>query len=134
MTELETLPAQTSSQDDAGPGTVGKALGVLEAIAEAEGPLRFGDLLKAQPYPKATLHRLLKSLIRNGMVAYDERRQTYHLGLRLIRLASGAWARSTLAEAARGTLDALSAEIASAAPDAKTLFERLEPWPGEGGP
>ena len=119
MSEVETLPRDgprdgqrdTGSRDDAGPGTVGKALGVLEAIAEAEGPLRFGDLLKAQPYPKATLHRLLKSLIRNGMVAYDARRQTYHLGLRLIRLASSAWARSTLAEAARGTLDALSAEI-----------------------
>ena len=106
MAELNLLTRQ-----DGGSGTVDKALALLEAIAEADGPLRFGDLLKRQPYPKATLHRLLRSLISNGMVAYDERSQTYHLGLRLIRLASGAWARATLAEAARTTLDRLAAEI-----------------------
>ena len=111
MAELETLPRRSRPEGDEATGTVGKALGVLDAIAEAEGPLRFADLLKIQPYPKATLHRLLKTLIRNGMVAYDARRQTYHLGLRLIRLASSAWARASLAEAARQTLDALSREL-----------------------
>lgn len=111
MAELRKLAQPDGLRGDGGTGTVGKALGVLEAIANAEGPLRFGDLLKTQPYPKATLHRLLKSLLQNGMVAYDERRQTYHLGLRLIRLARSAWGRATLAEAARSTLDRLSAEI-----------------------
>lgn len=106
MSGLETLAREESRT-----GTVGKAIGVLEAIAEAEGPLRFGDLLKRQPYPKATLHRLLKALTSNGMLAYDERSQTYHLGLRLIRLASGAWTRATLAEAARTTLDELARDI-----------------------
>ena len=111
MVELEPVADGGGLRSEGGPGTVGKALAVLDAIAEAEGPLRFSDLLRSQPYPKATLHRLLQSLIRNDMVAYDERRHTYHLGLRLIRLASSAWARATLAEAARETLDRLSAEI-----------------------
>ncbi|MCG8595438.1 MAG: IclR family transcriptional regulator [Kiloniellales bacterium] len=111
MAELDLQPRRDDNRSEGGSGTVAKALGVLEAIAEAPVPLRFGDLLKSQPYPKATLHRLIKTLIQNGMVAYDARRQTYHLGLRLIRLASGAWTRSTLAEAARATLDGLSSEI-----------------------
>ena len=110
MAELDIRPRQEDSHSEGGSGTVAKALRVLEAIAEAPAPLRFGDLLKSQPYPKATLHRLIKTLIQNGMVAYDARRQTYHLGLRLIRLARSAWTRSTLAEAARPTLDGLSAD------------------------
>ncbi len=95
---------------DDGPqdGTVGKALDVLEMVA-ALAPVRFSDLLTRGGYPKATLYRLLQTLTHQGMLAYDEARGNYSLGLRLVRLAHGAWAQSSLAPLARRALDALAA-------------------------
>lgn len=90
-------------------GTVGKALDVLEAVA-AMAPVRFSDLLARGGYPKATLYRLLQTLTHQGMLAYDEDRGSYSLGLRLVRLAHGAWAQSSLAPVARRALDALAAQ------------------------
>ncbi len=89
-------------------GTVGKALDVLEAVASL-APVRFSDLLARGGYPKATLYRLLQTLTHQGMLAYDADRGSYSLGLRLVRLAHGAWAQSSLAPLARRALDQLAA-------------------------
>lgn len=93
-----------------GDGTVGKALDVLDMVAGAGRPVRFTDLLAEAPYPKATLYRLLQTLTHQGMLSYDADRQTYALGVRLVRLAHAAWATSSLAPIARPYLDELSAE------------------------
>jgi DNA-binding IclR family transcriptional regulator len=45
------------------------------------------------------------------MLAYDEHRQTYHLGLRLMRLAHASWTQSGIADAAREVLDGLVTEL-----------------------
>ncbi|OYU41290.1 MAG: IclR family transcriptional regulator [Pseudorhodobacter sp. PARRP1] len=95
-------------QSNAPDGTVGKALDVLETVA-ALAPVRFSDLLARGGYPKATLYRLLQTLTHQGMLAYDEANGSYSLGLRLVRLAHGAWAQSSLAPLARRALDALAA-------------------------
>jgi len=96
---------------DPGTGTLSKGLALLEAVATGAQPLRFTDLLHAQPYPKATLHRLLKTLIEAEMVIYDAEQRTYHPGLRLIRLAHDTWLQSSLADAARATLDQLAIDL-----------------------
>jgi len=88
-------------------GTVGKALDVLETVA-ALAPVRFSDLLARGGYPKATLYRLLQTLTHQGMLAYDDTHGSYTLGLRLVRLAHGAWAQSSLAPLARRAMDALA--------------------------
>jgi IclR family transcriptional regulator, KDG regulon repressor len=90
-------------------GTVGKALGLLDAVAAAGRPVRFSDLLAGGSFPKATLHRLLQTLTSQGMLAYDPATHSYRPGLRLVRLAHAAWAQSSLAPIARPHLDALSA-------------------------
>ena len=95
-------------QNNAQDGTVGKALDVLETVA-ALAPVRFSDLLARGGYPKATLYRLLQTLTHQGMLAYDESLGSYSLGLRLVRLAHGAWAQSSLAPLARRALDDLAA-------------------------
>jgi len=92
-------------------GTVGKALEVLDQVAEYGRPVRFGELLAASPHPKATLYRLIQTLTNQGMLRFDEVQQTYSPGLRLVRLAHAAWRRSSLAPVARPYLDALSAEV-----------------------
>lgn len=103
----------TEAEEIEGPtgGTVGKALAVLEAVAMAGRPVRFVDLLNDMPYPKATLHRLLRTLVGEGMLAHDADRQSYRLGMRLVRMAHLAWSGASLAEAAREVLDRLSEEI-----------------------
>jgi DNA-binding IclR family transcriptional regulator len=94
-----------------GDGTVGKALDVLERVAAYGRPVRFAALLSGSPYPKATLYRLLQTLISQDMLDYDPEHQTYSLGVRLVRLARGAWAQSSLAPIARPFLDDLSASL-----------------------
>ncbi|RMH43777.1 MAG: IclR family transcriptional regulator [Alphaproteobacteria bacterium] len=95
-----------------GDGTVGKALAVLDLVATRGRPARFSELLADSPFPKATLYRLLQTLVSQGMLAYDEAQQTYQAGLRLVRLAHAAWAQSSLAPVARPHLDRLSADLA----------------------
>jgi DNA-binding IclR family transcriptional regulator len=92
-------------------GTVGKALDVLDMVASAGRPVRFTELLTDAPYPKATLYRFLQVLTHQGMLSYDPDRQTYGLGVRLVRLAHVAWTQSSLAPLARAHLDRLSAHL-----------------------
>lgn len=94
-----------------GDGTVGKALDVLDQVAGFGRPVRFSELLETSAYPKATLYRFLQTLTSQGMLAFDPDRQTYALGVRLVRLAHAAWRQSSLAPVARPYLDALSREV-----------------------
>ncbi len=89
-------------------GTVGKALDLLELVARAQTPLRFSDIQLQSPHPKATLHRLLQTLVSQGMLGYDHDKHTYSLGLRLVQLAHRAWSQSSLAPHARPFLNALA--------------------------
>ncbi|SPH18737.1 Transcriptional regulator KdgR [Defluviimonas aquaemixtae] len=91
-------------------GTVGKALDVLEMIAERGGPVRFSELLEKSRYPKATLYRLLQTLTKQHMLRHDPENGAYSLGVRLVRLAHSAWAQSSLAPLARPYIDELSRE------------------------
>ena len=95
---------------DAGDGTVGKALAVLDLVAGFGRPVRFTEVLAEAEFPKPTLYRLCQTLVNQRMLSYDDERQTYAPGLRLVRLAHAAWEQSTLAPIARPHIDALSAE------------------------
>ncbi|MCR9088348.1 MAG: IclR family transcriptional regulator [Rhodobacteraceae bacterium] len=93
-----------------GDGTVGKALGVLDRVASFGRPTRLAELQTVCGLPKATLYRLLQTLVSQGMLTHDPETQTYALGVRLVRLAHAAWTQSSLAPLARSHLDRLSAE------------------------
>lgn len=89
-------------------GTVGKALNVLEQVADFGRPVRFSELLDGSPYPKGTLYRLVQTLTSQGMLTQDCDLGTYSLGLRLVRLAHTAWQQSSIAPLARPHLEHLS--------------------------
>ena len=93
---------------DSADGTIGKAIAVLDHVAMADRPLRLADIVPSFHYPKATLHRLLQSLTRQGMLMRDAS-GGYSAGLRLLRLAHSAWARCDLAAVSRPHIDSLSA-------------------------
>lgn len=92
----------------AGDGTVGKAISVLDQVASFSRPVRFSELLEASEYPKATLYRLLQTLTHQGMLSFDQERQTYALGVRLVRLAHQAWRQSSLAPVAQEYVEELA--------------------------
>ncbi len=94
-----------------GDGTVGKALDVLSEVAEIGSPVRFSSLLKTSKYPKATLYRLLQTLLNQDMLSYNEEEQTYKLGLKLVRMAHSAWLQSSLAPVAVPFIDDLSEKL-----------------------
>ena len=92
-----------------GDGTVGKALDVLDLVAQSGRPVRFSELLEHRLFPKATLYRFLQTLTNQGMLSYDHDTGHYALGVRLVRLAHAAWAQSSLAPIARPFIDDLAA-------------------------
>lgn len=89
-------------------GTVSKALSILDVIAEHPGPLRFADLQRLSGLPKATLHRLLQTLVMHGMLTQHPESGSYGMGLHLLRLAHAAWRSSSLGPRARPLLEALA--------------------------
>ncbi|MRG57711.1 helix-turn-helix domain-containing protein [Phyllobacterium sp. SYP-B3895] len=76
-------------------GTLGKAVSVLDIIANASEPLRFTDVLRLTRQPRGTLHRQISNLIEEGLLTVN-RDQSYGLGLRLLQFASRAWASNEL--------------------------------------
>ena len=91
---MSTIQPTETSEDtvvvaDAVPGTAAltKGISVMRAIAgEDRGPA-FARLQETTQLPKATLHRMLKTLVAEGFVRYQESDRTYHLGLNLLSLA-----------------------------------------------
>ena len=100
-----------SAAPRSGEGTIGKALDVLDLVAQQERPVRFSELLALSPHPKATLYRLVQNLTHLGMLRYDSERQVYAPGLRLVSLAHAAWRQSSLAPLARPFIDQLSETV-----------------------
>ena len=92
-------------------GTVGKALEVLDQVAAHGGPVRFAELLRDSPFPKATLYRLLQTLIQQDMLQVDSETGAYRVGVRLVRLAHSAWRTASLAPLAQRHLDDLAAQV-----------------------
>lgn len=91
-------------------GSFGKILKLLDYIAAAGHPLRFSDIQTGTGLAKGTLHRLLKLLLEEDMLAYDEVARGYSVGFRTMRLAHAAWRVSSLTGAALEALDRLSRE------------------------
>ena len=73
-----------------GTGTLGKAMAVLEAVAMADRPQRFTDILQSVRQPRGTLHRLLGHLVEEGLLV-QRRDLAYEPGLRLLKFAYRSW-------------------------------------------
>lgn len=89
-----------------GTGTLGKAMGVLEMVAEADGPMRFTEILARSSQPRGTLHRQLSHLVEEGLLDMV-RDFGYVPGLRLLKLAARAWERNEFRSIAEPHLRAL---------------------------
>ncbi|MCR9122198.1 MAG: IclR family transcriptional regulator [Phyllobacteriaceae bacterium] len=87
-------------------GTLGKAVAVLDVVAQAERPMRFRDLREVIGQPPGTLHRQVSNLISEGLLQVNPD-QSYGLGLRLLQFAARAWSGNRFREIAEPHLAAL---------------------------
>lgn len=88
--------------------TFGKTIGVLRVLAGAQNGYTFTDLMVASGQPKATLHRLVQSMMEERLVRYDAEDRRYRLGYGFLELAGMAWSRMEIRVLAGDSLKALS--------------------------
>ncbi len=83
--EIATSPAGPNPAG--GTQSLERAIALLRAVADAEtGGARLADLMTGVGLSKATAHRLLMALARDGLVEQDGRSKRYHLGPDLVAL------------------------------------------------
>ena len=99
------------------PGTqaVTRAVGLLKAFSDAQPEWRLSQLARAAHLHKATAHRLLAALAREGMVARDASGELYRLGPEAIALGARATRANDLRTVSRPELEALAARTGETA-------------------
>ncbi len=97
-----------------GLGVLEKAMSLLNIVSAAPAPMTFTELLRAGHLPKATLHRILATLMREGLLRYEAPTKTYQLGFRLLELAHEVWSDFDLRLAAQDELVRLRNVLAQA--------------------
>jgi hypothetical protein len=105
------VPARDDAEPPSGLGVLEKAMSVLNIVSAAPAPLTFTELLRAGSLPKATLHRILATLTREGLLRHDPGSRTYRLGLRLLELAHEVWSDFDLRLSAQDELVRLQAQV-----------------------
>ena len=90
--------------------TVEKAIDVLFHLHDRREPWGVSDLGRALNLPKSSVHRLLVSLRRRGLVERDERGR-YRPGIALLALGLGVLEREPLVAAARAALEEAAAQL-----------------------
>ncbi len=94
------------------PGTqaVARAVSLLKAFSDARPEWRLSDLARAARLHKATTHRLLAALAREGMVVRDPTGEWYRLGPEAIALGARAARANDLRTVSRSELEALAVQ------------------------
>lgn len=94
------------------PGTqaVARAVSLLKAFSDARPEWRLSDLARAARLHKATTHRLLAALAREGMVVRDLTGELYRLGPEAIALGARAARANDLRTVSRPELELLAAQ------------------------
>src|SRR5512139_554622 len=111
--------------------TVEKAIDVLFHLHDRAEPWGVSDLGRALQLPKSSVHRLLVSLRRRGLVESDERGR-YRPGIALLALGLGVLDREPLVAAARPVLESEAARlgetcfVVAARAGALTVLDKVE--------
>jgi DNA-binding IclR family transcriptional regulator len=91
--------------------SIGRAVALLRLISmERDQGLRLVDLVERTPLSKSTVHRLLATLIQEGLVDFDADTKRYALGLGLFALGASASGRYDLRSLAKPSLKRIADE------------------------
>ena len=97
---------------DVGVGAVSRLFAVLRCLGDcAEGGERVTQLAQQVGLSQPTTHRLLRSLMDEGMVEQDQRSKRYRLSIEFFALAAKAGNTGNLRDVVRPTLLRLSASL-----------------------
>ncbi|MFD1860263.1 IclR family transcriptional regulator [Aeromicrobium camelliae] len=95
----------------AGDGTVARAMRLLAAVVDAEGPVSVNALADVSSLPASTTHRLLGLLVDTGMVTHDPQLRSYSVGPETYRLAARTLQTVDLPGIIQPVLDRLAGEF-----------------------
>jgi DNA-binding IclR family transcriptional regulator len=90
--------------------SVGRAISILESLAEGPGELGVTQIGRRLGVHKATASRLVSTLAEHGLVERNPATDKYRLGFGLVRLATAAAGKLDLVQRARPTLELVAEE------------------------
>ena len=88
--------------------SAGRALDVLEALADSPGRRSLMELARDLGIPKSSLHGILRTLTQRGWVETDETGTRFRLGLRALQVGAAYLAADDVVGLVSGALDELS--------------------------
>lgn len=131
----DTRPGDTTARQDARAGllsTVSNAARVLKAFRDGEGELGVSELSRRLGLGKSNIHRVLTTLVAEGLLVHEPNTRTYRLSLVLCELGEAAKANVNLHTAATPILEELrnttgeTVQVAVLDGTAVVYVERLE--------
>ena len=108
MASEETAGSAPAARVVKGAAALSKGLNLLDLIGRRPRPPRFIELQREAGLPKATLHRMLHTLMEHQLVRFDDTAKTYHLGRKLLELAHRVWDEFDIRGAAAPCLERLA--------------------------
>ena len=92
-------------------GAVVAGVAVLRALHRAQRPLKASEVAAAANLHRGTAFNILKTLHREGVVAFNERERTYSIGTLVLELAHGVLRTSGLLDVVRPEMFSLAERV-----------------------
>jgi len=101
-------------------GALSSGLAVLRYLAATPTPVGVTRVARDVELNSSTCFNILKTLVHEGLVTFDERTKTYSIGIGLVELAKGALEQASFVRMLRPQLEGLAADFGVTA----TLWQR----------
>lgn len=85
-----------------------RGLAIVEAMAQAGGPVSLADMSRRLSLHRSTAHHLMQTLVALGYLRQDDGSRSYELTRKLHRLAGRQWSPAQLGEIAQPFLESLT--------------------------
>jgi DNA-binding IclR family transcriptional regulator len=92
-------------------GAIISGLAVLRALHQAQRPQRASEVARETGLHRGTAFNILRTFQREGLVAYNERDQTYSIGIMVLELAHGVLRTSGLLDVIRPEMFSLAERV-----------------------
>lgn len=92
-------------------GAIVSGLAVLRALHRAQRPQRASEVARETGLHRGTAFNILRTFQREGLVAYNEREQTYSIGVMVLELAHGVLRTSGLLDVIRPEMFSLAERV-----------------------
>src|SRR5690606_29897484 len=91
-------------------GALSSGLAVIRYLAATGAPVGVTRVARDVELNSSTCYNILKTLVHEGLVTFDESTKTYAIGIGLVELAKGALEQASYVRLLRPHLEALAAD------------------------